>query len=54
MHAGELFIGLVYGAPLAKLFLDDWQSTFTAVGYLGLIIIVFEGTIEGSGRLQGC
>jgi hypothetical protein len=40
---GELFVGLVYGAPLAAILLDEWQATFTAVGYLGLIVIVFEG-----------
>ena len=40
---GELFVGLVYGAPLADILLEDWQATFTAVGYLGLIVLVLEG-----------
>lgn len=40
---GELFVGLVYGAPLANILLEDWAASFTAVGYLGLIILVLEG-----------
>lgn len=45
-NAGELLVGLIYGAPLAGILLEDWQATFTAVGYLGLIIIVFEGKLS--------
>lgn len=40
---GELAVGLIYGAPLAGILEDAWQSAFTVVGYLGLVILVLEG-----------
>jgi hypothetical protein len=40
---GELFVGLIYGTPLAGMLENDWESTFTAIGYLGLVILVLEG-----------
>lgn len=36
---------MIYGVPLAGILNEDWQSAFTAVGWLGLLIIVFEGAI---------
>lgn len=39
---GEIALGIIYG-PLANLLQDDWDSTFLILGYLGLILIVFEG-----------
>jgi hypothetical protein len=34
---------MVYGRPLADILDQDWEATFTAVGYLGLIVLVLEG-----------
>lgn len=34
---------MIYGAPLADILLEEWESTFTALGYVGLIILVLEG-----------
>lgn len=42
-HLGELFVGMIYGAPLADILEQDWEAAFTAVGYVGLIILVLEG-----------
>ena len=45
-HAGiiaELCLGIVYGTPLAGILPQAWEACFTALGYLGLIGIVFEG-----------
>ena len=39
----EIFLGIIYGSPLAKLLPIEWETTFTALGYLGLILVVFEG-----------
>ena len=46
LYAGiiaEIFLGIIYGSPLAKLLPIEWETTFTALGYLGLILVVFEG-----------
>ncbi|KAL1841087.1 hypothetical protein VTJ49DRAFT_7418 [Mycothermus thermophilus] len=40
---GQIIVGLVYGLPLANILIIDWQETFLALGYLGLILIIFEG-----------
>ena len=38
-------MGIIYGTPLANILEKDWQETFLALGYVGLILIIFEGTI---------
>ena len=46
-HGGiiaEIALGMVYGAPLAAILPSNWEATFTILGYVGLIGIVFEGT----------
>ncbi|KND02607.1 uncharacterized protein SPPG_03060 [Spizellomyces punctatus DAOM BR117] len=40
---GEIAIGLVFGTPLLDLLGVGLQETFAALGYLGLLSIVFEG-----------
>nr|VWP00575.1 Tea4 [Ganoderma boninense] len=42
----EIALGTVYGSPLANILPVDWQTTFTTVGYLGLILVVFEGGLS--------
>ncbi|KAI0687338.1 hypothetical protein C8Q76DRAFT_635401 [Earliella scabrosa] len=49
LYAGivaEITLGIVYGSPLANLLPADWEHTFTALGYLGLILVVFEGGLS--------
>ncbi|RPD62148.1 hypothetical protein L226DRAFT_463681 [Lentinus tigrinus ALCF2SS1-7] len=49
LYAGivaEIAFGIVYGSPLASLLPTSWESTFTALGYLGLILVVFEGGLS--------
>jgi hypothetical protein len=36
-------VGLIYGLPIANILAPDWQETFLALGYIGLILIIFEG-----------
>ena len=51
LYAGivaEIAFGIVYGSPLANLLATDWEATFTALGYLGLILVVFEGDLQRS------
>lgn len=46
LHAGVvamIALGTIYGTPLAAILPQDWESTFTSMGYLGLVGIVFEG-----------
>lgn len=40
---GPLVIGMVYGEPLSNILKQEWQETFLALGYIGLILIIFEG-----------
>jgi Kef-type K+ transport system membrane component KefB len=39
----QIAVGIVYGAPLIDILDDTWQTTFLSLGYLGLLVIVFEG-----------
>jgi hypothetical protein len=40
---GEIALGMIFGRPLAGILDDAWEETFMFLGYLGLILIVFEG-----------
>jgi len=44
---GEITIGVIYG-PLAKILNVEWQETFLAIGYIGLILIVFGKTLPST------
>jgi len=49
LHAGlvaELFLGMVYGAPLAGILPTEWETTFNVLGYLGLVCLIFEGGLS--------
>ncbi|KAI0797119.1 hypothetical protein C8Q75DRAFT_743522 [Abortiporus biennis] len=39
----QIALGMIYGTPLASILPPGWEATFTAMGYLGLIGIIFEG-----------
>lgn len=43
---GHIIVGLVYGVPIANILALDWQTTFLALGYIGLILIIFEGMLQ--------
>ncbi|TFY55571.1 hypothetical protein EVJ58_g8166 [Rhodofomes roseus] len=48
-HAGlvaELFLGMVYGAPLAGILPTNWEATFNVLGYIGLVCIIFQGGLS--------
>lgn len=36
-------VGIIYGVPLANILEHNWQETFLSLGYIGLILIIFEG-----------
>jgi len=40
---GPIVVGIIYGVPLADILHYDWQETFLYLGYIGLILIIFEG-----------
>ncbi|KAI0308923.1 Sodium/hydrogen exchanger family-domain-containing protein [Amylostereum chailletii] len=40
---GQILIGIVFGPPLANILPTAWIETFTSLGYVGLILIVFQG-----------
>ena len=46
LHAGlvvQIVLGMVYGPPLGDIILPQWITSFIDLGYVGLILIVFEG-----------
>ncbi|KAI3391591.1 hypothetical protein diail_7049 [Diaporthe ilicicola] len=40
---GQILIGILYGTPVGNILDAAWQETFMALGYIGLILIIFEG-----------
>ncbi|KAL4973557.1 Cation/H+ exchanger [Aspergillus desertorum] len=40
---GQIAVGIIYGRPLADILKTEWQETFITLGYVGLILIIFEG-----------
>lgn len=40
---GQILLGVIYGTPLAGWLDESWQEAFVALGYVGLLIVVFEG-----------
>ncbi|KAL2817544.1 Sodium/hydrogen exchanger family-domain-containing protein [Aspergillus granulosus] len=40
---GQIAVGIIYGKPLADILELEWQHAFVALGYVGLILIIFEG-----------
>ena len=40
---GPILVGIIYGTPLADILEHIWQETFIYLGYIGLILIIFEG-----------
>ncbi|CAI7599817.1 unnamed protein product [Penicillium glandicola] len=40
---GQIAVGIIYGVPLANILEYNWQDTFLTLGYVGLILIIFEG-----------
>ncbi|KAI9933606.1 hypothetical protein ASPWEDRAFT_185747 [Aspergillus wentii DTO 134E9] len=40
---GQIAVGIIYGVPLANILEHNWQETFITLGYVGLILIIFEG-----------
>jgi Kef-type K+ transport system membrane component KefB len=40
---GPLLLGLIYGAPLTDILAREWQQAFLALGYLGFILLIYEG-----------
>ncbi|KAL5335554.1 Cation/H+ exchanger [Aspergillus crustosus] len=43
---GHIVVGIIYGKPLADILEMDWQKTFLSLGYVGLILIIFEGGLS--------
>lgn len=40
---GEILVGIIFGAPLAGILSASWEQTFLDLGYIGLLLVVFEG-----------
>lgn len=40
---GQILLGVLYGTPVGNLLQAQWQETFMALGYIGLLLIIFEG-----------
>lgn len=40
---GQILLGILYGTPVGNILQAQWQETFMALGYIGLLLIIFEG-----------
>ncbi|KUI63743.1 High-affinity Na(+)/H(+) antiporter NhaS3 [Cytospora mali] len=40
---GQILVGVLYGTPVGNILDTEWQDTFMVLGYIGLILIIFEG-----------
>lgn len=40
---GQILVGVLYGTPVGNILDTEWQETFMVLGYIGLILIIFEG-----------
>ena len=43
---GQILVGLIYGMPISNIMPIGWQETFVSLGYIGLILIIFEGGLS--------
>lgn len=41
---GQVFIGVAFGTPGGKWLADEAETVVMQLGYLGLILLVYEGT----------
>ena len=43
---GQIIVGLIYGLPIGGDMIPiAWQEAFIALGYIGLVLIIFEGAL---------
>lgn len=40
---GQILLGIIYGTPLAGWLLESWEDALVGIGYVGLLLLVFEG-----------
>jgi uncharacterized membrane protein YeaQ/YmgE (transglycosylase-associated protein family) len=40
---GQILIGIIYGTPVAGWLGEDSEEAIVGIGYVGLLIVVFEG-----------
>lgn len=45
---GQLLIGIAWGTPGAKWLPNEVETVIVQLGYLGLILLVYEGTVYGT------
>ncbi|CAF0970731.1 unnamed protein product [Adineta steineri] len=43
---GQILVGMIYARPLANILKPEWEQTILDFGYLGLLLVVFEGGLE--------
>ena len=48
---GQVILGIIYGTPVGQLLPQDWETTLWQIGYLGLVLIVFEGMSPSERKL---
>ncbi|EKC97254.1 sodium-hydrogen antiporter [Trichosporon asahii var. asahii CBS 8904] len=45
---GQIFLGIIYGTPLAGLLPQSLEESLVGIGYVGLLLIIFEGGMQSS------
>ncbi|OSD01701.1 hypothetical protein PYCCODRAFT_1391118 [Trametes coccinea BRFM310] len=44
----EIILGIVYGSPVGAILPAEWEATFTTLGYVGLVLLIFEGGLSSN------
>ncbi|KAJ9613557.1 hypothetical protein H2200_003499 [Cladophialophora chaetospira] len=50
---GQVLVGMAWGTPASQMLSRSFEETVTQLGYLGLILIVFEGGLATSAKSLG-
>jgi uncharacterized membrane protein YeaQ/YmgE (transglycosylase-associated protein family) len=40
---GQILVGIIYGTPVAGWLSTEYEEAIVGIGYIGLLIVVFEG-----------
>jgi hypothetical protein len=51
---GQVFVGVAWGTPGAQWLARATQDVFTQLGYLGLLLLVYEGMLAGRQHRPSC
>lgn len=45
---GQILLGIIYGTPLAGILPQSLEESLVGIGYVGLLLIIFEGELSAA------